>query len=105
MGLDIKFNLSDALAAGMAMRKEVTGSAQEIEIAEQQYAEEPSVANQNYIDWLKADQQLGGIPGYALFFNVEVVESNAYVRANKWGSLYDPLTSFLGTNNIPWHEI
>lgn len=105
MGLDIKFNLSAAVAAGMAMRKEVTGTAQEIEIAEQQYAEDPCVETQRYVDWLKADQILGNIPDYALFFNVDVIENNALVRANTWGSLYDPLTSFLGTNNITWYEI
>jgi hypothetical protein len=105
MGLDIKFNLSAAVAAGMAMRKEVTGTAQEIEIAEQQYAEDPCVETQRYVDWLKADQILGNIPDYALFFNVDVIENNALVRANTWGSLYDPLTSFLCTNNITWYEI
>lgn len=84
MGLDIKFNLSAAVAAGMAMRKEVTGTAQEIEIAEQQYAEDPCVETQRYVDWLKADQILGNIPDYALFFNVDVIENNALVRANTW---------------------
>jgi hypothetical protein len=105
MGLDIKFNLSEVVRAGMAIHTETNGSLTERKIAQQQYAEEPCEANQRYIDWLKEFSMIGSIPNHIHSFGVDVAENNVYVRANKWGSLYEPLTDFLMANDILWDEI
>jgi hypothetical protein len=108
MGLDIKFNLSEVVRAGMAIHAEVNGTLAERKIAEQQYAEEPCEANQRYIDWLKEFSMIGNIPNYIHSFSIDITDApngNAYVRANKWGSLYEPLTDFLMANDILWDEI
>ena len=88
----------------MAMRLEAVGTAAEIEKAELDYAEDPCETTEYYLGYIKAEQLLGNITGYPSFFNVEVFEGDALVRANTWGSLYAPLTSFLEVNNIAWDE-
>jgi len=104
MGLDLKFNLSAAVVAGMAMRKEAVGTTDEIKSAELDYVEDPCEENKHYLDWLTAEQLLGNIPDYTEFFNVDVIDNDALVRANTGASLYPRLTDFLEANNITWDE-
>lgn len=104
MGLDIKFNLAAAMAAGLTTTVERNGSDAEIESAEGDYHDEPTQACSDYIVWLRESITMGTIPAYPFCFTVDIIEENAHVRANKWGTLYAPLTQLLKDANILWDE-
>jgi hypothetical protein len=105
MGLDIKFNLVEAMVAGMTIHAKQTGSSSAIANAELAVAEDPCDQNQEYLSWLEEVCVYADIPHYPNSFVLEVIDTKAYVRANKWGSLYEPLTTFLRDNNIIWDEL
>lgn len=104
MGLDISFNLEAAVLAGMTIIKEITGTEEEIEAAEILYSLDTANVVEEYLDYLKSEITLGSITNHPYTFSLDVWEATAYVRANTWGSLYEPLTTFLKDNNIAWGE-
>jgi hypothetical protein len=104
VGLDIKFNLSAAVIAGMAIRTETIGDKEAIAMAEKEYAENAYPTAKEFLDWVSSTILVATIPEYIESFVVDAFENDAVIRANKWGSLYKPLTSFLEVNNIPWEE-
>lgn len=85
MGLDVNFRLKPALDAGLRTR-----------VVVEDYDNEQMI-----ITLLK-------VPGYAhwsaAYMAVDDGIAMATVRANKWGSTYDPLTKFLAKHDIEWGE-
>lgn len=97
MGLDIAFNREKALAAGLKVRMVVRGTEEEIAKAK---AEGES---QYYIDYLSKPEEFIEVPGTEFLASNDGVDS-IVVRANKWGRVYEPLTTWLKVNNIEWGE-
>jgi hypothetical protein len=105
MGLDIKFNLVEAMVAGMVIHAETNGDKETIAIAEQGQADYPDAYPQEHLDWLKEVSIFGSLPDYPYSFMLDGIGTFVFVRANKWGELYEPLTTFLKSNNILWDEL
>ena len=90
MGLDISFPLKEAIDAGL----------------------EPGLGVSDFRDQGAEKQELellGRLPNTSYWFELTVLTNragivNAFVRANHWGPLFEPLTAFLNEHNIPWEE-
>lgn len=97
MGLDIAFNRADAVAAGMVITRELNGCAESI--ARTSEAEDP-----DYWRWLQEEVDVILIPGTDLRTTASGGSDDLIVRANKWGRMYEPLTTWLKANGITWSE-
>lgn len=99
MGLDISFNREQAIAAGLQLNMLARSTEEEIaEALQGPYAED-----KDYIQYLQRVEEVVHIPG------TEYVAENGgvdtiVIRANKWGSIYGPITSWLRSHNIEWSE-
>ena len=98
MGLDIRFNRSEALAAGMEVRTVRNGDDHDIQIA-QEYESDPE-----YVAWLQESSECVIIPFTDAPVTNDGIGDTIVVRANKWGSNYLPLTCWLKRHNIEWDE-
>ena len=98
MGLDISFNRTAAIAAGLQLTVETNGTKAEIFQAKQ--------VNEDaeYITWLESEGEVIAIPGTELFTANDGVGDHISIRANKWGRVYEPMTNWLKANNITWGE-
>ena len=93
MGLDIAFNRQQAVEAGLII---------EMIAREGNYSEDD---DPEYIEWCKSVVECIQIPNRDHFVeNDSADELSIVVRANKWGHSYDPLTTWLKSNNIKWSE-
>ena len=108
MGLDIRFNRKQALAAGLKVKTMRNGSDEDIAIQEASQYDDPE-----YLAWLKREDEVIEIPDAALnsWGQPRYTDSGSSpdhehfsIRANKWGSIYEPLTNWLKANNIEWSE-
>ena len=108
MGLDISFNRKQALAAGLKVKLMRNGSDQDIALQENSQYDDPE-----YLAWLKREEEVIEIPSgeLNLWGQHRYTDSgsspdheNFCIRANKWGSVYEPLTNWLKANNIDWSE-
>ena len=58
-----------------------------------------------YIAWCKASSECIQVPGQEYYVqNDSSYDDFVMVRANKWGSTYEPLTKWLEANQIKWSE-
>ena len=99
MGLDVSFNKEAAADAGLVFDMMRNGSPEAIELAEA----DPE-SDQDYLEWLHCMQQVIQIPGTELWADACEAGGNLFIRANKWGRVYEPLTNWLRANNIAWEE-
>lgn len=99
MGLDLYFNKQKAIAAGLRLVTETNGTAEEIARAKQQ-----TDADADYLDWLKEECQVIDVPNSE--YRVVAIDcgDDLVVRANKWGNVYAPLTTWLKSKDISWDE-
>lgn len=103
MGLDIIFSKKAAIEAGIQTRLLPNATDKEVARA---IAEGMS---ENYIKWLGRTAEhirVEGMDDRGIPFWVDWGDEpeTAVVRANKWGDIYLPLTSWLFANNIEWEE-
>lgn len=96
MGLDVAFNREKALAAGLKVRM-VVGTEDDIAKAK------ANGADQDYLDYLSKPEECIEVPGTDFLASNDGIDS-IVVRANKWGRIYEPLTTWLKANNIEWSE-
>ena len=96
MGLDIAFNREKALAAGLVLSKMANGT--EDSIAHAQTCEDT-----DYLEWLQREEEVVHVPGTNMVVVNDGVDS-IVIRANKWGQIYEPMTTWLKANNIEWTE-
>lgn len=106
MGLDVSFDLSKARKAGIVEFKYMSNGSPESIASAKEANEDP-----DYIAWLEEaplhlrlatnDLFISNPFGWA---NCEVYGGDVIVRANKWGSLYAPLTERLQRAGITWSE-
>jgi hypothetical protein len=108
MGLDISFNRKQALQAGLKVKLMRNGSAEDIAIQEASQYDDPE-----YLAWLKREEEVIEIPSGELNLwgqhrytdsGSSPDQENFCIRANKSGSIYEPLTNWLKANNIEWSE-
>ena len=108
MGLDISFNRKQALQAGLKIKTIRNGSDEDIAIEE--FSEH---CDPEYLAWLKREDEVIEIPDAALnsWGQPRYTDSGSSpdhehfsIRANKWGTIYEPLTNWLKANNIEWSE-
>lgn len=106
MGLDISFSKAKAIEAGMVLTIERRGT--DSEIAEYK----ASTASDDDPDYLK--YLVGSYVHARIFLGIGLgnksfevdgyANDTLFVRANKWGNLYAPLTAWLSANQISWIE-
>lgn len=106
MGLDVYFNVNAAVRAGLEITEQRNGSAADVQEARQ---EARLTGDFGYVDWLKSSQSVCQLPEKwrvdEYVRNIDFGSDGlAFVRANKWGNFYAPLTKFLADNNIEWGE-
>ena len=107
MGRDISFNRKQALAAGLKVKTIRNGSDEDIAIEE--FSEH---CDPEYLAWLKREDEVIEIPdANPDLCNIRYTDSGSSpdheyfcIRANKWGTIYEPLTNWLKANNIEWSE-
>lgn len=97
MGLDIAFNKAAAIAAGLKLSKSINGTEQSIAIAKS-CGDDPE-----YLAWLQKEIELVHVPGTEFVTDNGGVD-DIVIRANKWGQIYAPMTTWLKANNIEWSE-
>lgn len=104
MGLDISFNKEQAVKAGMELSTKRIGT--NVQIYKARKLED---GNSDYLKYLLEEETLASFAEYDHFFAVsEGTDQDGntilFAGANLWGNLYEPLTTFLRTNNIEWGE-
>ena len=97
MGLDITFDRTKAVKAGIKFETLPNATPEQIEAAK----DDP---DEGYQEWLASSQQCIEVPGFGHFVSDDGVGDFITVRANKWGRTYKPLTQWLVNNNIEWDE-
>lgn len=98
MGLDISFNKTKALAAGMELLILPNGTAEQIQEAQE------SGNDDGYTKWLQETELCMKVPTTEYFVAIGNDPETCWVRANKWGSTYEPLTARLKAHSIDWRE-
>ena len=98
MGLDISFNRSEAVAAGMEFKTVRNGDDYDYHFA-QDYGSDPT-----YISWLQESSECVIIPFTGALVTNDGIGDTIVVRANKWGRNYLPLTLWLKHHNIEWDK-
>lgn len=108
MSLDISFNRAAAIAAGIELRSEQRGSDDQIEGARRDPEFDPSYLRylEGVAEYVRVPAMLYQDGGETLPFWVENngVGGRIFVRANRWGDTYAPLTVWLTEHNIQWEE-
>lgn len=99
MGLDIAFNREAAIKAGLVIKQERNGSEASIAAAKADPHEDT-----DYVAYLERVENVVDVPGTALRVADGGDAEDIIVRANRWGSVYEPLTDWLATNKILWTE-
>ena len=99
MGLDIAFDRKKAIAAGISTKMIQNGCAESIACA--QASECPDL---DYLAWLSEEQLCIQVPGMEGWVSDDGVGKDFVVRANTWGRVYGPLTTWLREHNIEWSE-
>ena len=99
MGLDIAFSRTDAMNVGLEIKTVQNGTSDEIHQAK---AEE--FVDQDYVAWLQEHSVVVKVPEYPYWTDDGGMGDDVIVRANKWGTLYEPLTHWLSENGISWTE-
>jgi hypothetical protein len=101
MGLDVRFSRKEAIAAGIVIATMRNGSDEDIAIEQANPDCDP-----DYLAWLMHSDEVIQVPGTQSFVDSNSCpeEEDIYVRANKWGNVYTPLTKWLAANNIAWEE-
>lgn len=99
MGLDLQFNRTAALAAGLQLSVLRNGSDACIFMAKQDN-EAPE-----YIAWLETYSECVEVPDLGVFVTNDGWDDTISIRANQWGRVYAPMTNWLKANNIEWSEV
>ena len=99
MGLDISFNRSEAVKAGLEIVQVPHGTPEEIA----REIETPD-GNPRYMKWLMESSSHIKVPGTDLVVKDDGPDTHISVRANYWGPVYEPLTDWLRANAILWSE-
>jgi hypothetical protein len=97
MGLDIAFNKAAALTAGLQITYERNGTDEQIAAAID------AAEDDTYIGWLQRVAEMVHIPDTE-FCTENCGVNDIVIRANKWGSIYAPMTAWLKAHNITWSE-
>ena len=97
MGLDISFNREKAIAAGLVLSQMANGTEDSIAEAQSQHDDT------GYLEWLMRIEEVVHVPGTNMVTTNDGVDA-IVIRANKWGSIYGPMTTWLKANNIEWTE-
>lgn len=99
MGLDVQFNITKAVEAGLILRDQANGSPEELALASKQEA------SPDYIAWLMEVETVMEVPNRdGIYIHAEIHADSIIVRANKWGLTYIPLTDWLREHSITWEE-
>ena len=98
MGLDILFNRSEAVAAGMEFKTIPNGDDHDYQIAQE------CDADPWHLQWLQESSECVIIPLTDALVTNDGIGDTIVVRANKWGRNYLPLTRWLKHHNIEWAE-
>jgi hypothetical protein len=98
MGLDIAFNRGAAIKAGLILTQERNGTDDYIAWAK------ANDEDTDFIAYLERVENVVQVPGTNLHVCDDGIGDSIIVRANKWGSVYAPLTTWLHANNITWSE-
>ena len=88
-----------AIAAGISTKMIRNGSAESIARAEADEHADP-----DYIAWLKAEELCVQVPGMEGWVSDDGIGEDFVVRANTWGHVYGPLTTWLREHGIEWSE-
>ena len=99
MCLDIAFSRSLALAAGATLTKHREGTDEQIANAKLDIP-----VDTFYVQYLESVNEYFQFPNYPYIISNSGTDNSIIIRANKWGSLYKPLTEWLINNNITWSE-
>lgn len=99
MGLDIAFNRDLAIKAGIIITQERNGTDREIAAAKADPHEDT-----DYIAYLERESDVVHVPGTIFYVRACGKPDMVIVRANQWGVIYGPMTTWLKTNNITWTE-
>jgi hypothetical protein len=107
MGLDVGFSIKAANAAGLThYQGEANGGSEAaIERTIQGEFDDTGSIDPGYEDWLRKKPDLIDVPNAEHCVEVYISDEGMYwVRANKWGHTYAPLTEFLSEHGIEWSE-
>lgn len=97
MGLDISFNRTKAVEAGLVLIKERRGSEQEI-------AAIRAGDDASYYRYLMEEVDFIKVPTLGSWVENSGVGNTIVIRANKWGYVYYPMTEWLTQHGITWGE-
>lgn len=98
MGLDISFNKEEAVKAGLHLfLGEAPGTPERIAAA---YAE----GDPGYAVWLGEAPLCMDVPTMDYCVVYGEAWGKVFIRANKWGRTYTPITEWLKSHGIPWEE-
>ena len=106
MGLDVRFNKAKALEAGLILEIKRRGSLRSIA----EFKALPAVEKDpEYLKYLLNPVSIASIlcdvnRGWTSFEVDGYADEYLFVRANKWGNLYAPLTEWLASHHITWDE-
>ena len=105
MGMDVSFSRKDAINSGLKLVRATNGSPESIKEAELEAKENPSERGMGYLKWLQREEELVKVPFTDLLVcNDSSDDETIVVRANRWGQVYRPLTTWLRNNRIIWDE-
>ena len=104
MGLDVAFNRTRALAAGLVLKQDTNGTAEDIRRVEAQLASGEGQHDDDYVAWLKQEITLVEVPYANHLVQDDGIGDTIAVRANRWGNTYVPLTKWLTEKGIAWTE-
>ena len=99
MGLDISFNRTKAINAGLTFVILPNSTPESIAQEEAEPHGDPG-----YLACLKGSENCINVPGTDIRVADDGIDDNIAVRANKWGRVYEPLTNWLAANGIDWSE-
>lgn len=98
MGLDVFFDRDAAVKAGLELFMESNGTDEQIARAIAEGRDD------DHIEWLEEVRECVRIPNTDLVRLQDGLDNCICIRANKWGSVYEPLTDWLKANGIEWGE-
>lgn len=91
MGLDVSFSTKEALAKGL-----------EIRVGYNDWSELRADGYDDAQDSLCYAMKVPNTVNLLVYVDVQL--ESIFVRTNKWGDVYAPLTEWLKANDIPWSE-
>jgi hypothetical protein len=100
MGLDLSFD-AEAFKKIEGVEFTTLANGTEEELA---HALKYSSEESDYIDWLKERTNVLRIPGHPYWRDYDEHNGLLFIRANKWGDFYTPLTELLKEHDITWEE-